>query len=50
MAPFLKKLAAVLRTLPLGLLDARSVVGTGQPAAIEQTSRRIGRHKQRDLQ
>jgi len=44
MAPFLKKLAAVLRTLPLGLLDARTVASADRPP------RRSGRQKERDLQ
>jgi LysR family hydrogen peroxide-inducible transcriptional activator len=50
MAPFLKKLAAVLRTLPLGLLDARTVASAGRPAKIDEQPRRSGRQRDRDPQ
>jgi LysR family hydrogen peroxide-inducible transcriptional activator len=49
MAPFLKKLAAVLRTLPLGLLDARTVAASGQAAGIH-AKQRTGQQRARDLQ
>ncbi|HSE13482.1 MAG TPA: LysR substrate-binding domain-containing protein, partial [Rudaea sp.] len=39
MGPFLKKLAAVLRTLPHGLLDARTVISLAHAATHAETQR-----------
>src|SRR4029079_7336507 len=50
MAPFLKKLAAVLRTLPLGLLDARTVLATSHHAKNHGKPRRTAHQRARDLQ
>ena len=49
MAPFLKKLAAVLRALPLGLLDARTITATGHRAGLHRP-RRTAHQRARDLQ
>jgi LysR family hydrogen peroxide-inducible transcriptional activator len=49
MAPFLKKLAAVLRALPLGLLDARTVAASGHAAGIH-AKQHSGQQRARDLQ
>jgi LysR family hydrogen peroxide-inducible transcriptional activator len=48
MAPFLKKLAAVLRALPLGLLDARTVAASGHTAV--HAKQPSGQARARNLQ